>query len=386
MQTRYKSIHRKIRLLWALTGSLTKAHKISGIHTATLRKWKKLYRWDDFKAELELEMKHGSTLKKHLYAAAKQGPMIERGESVHKDEPEISEELCAAIRDLQDNRTSGQWTEDGQQILTGLGSDEEDGEAPDVDYPDEVLASEDVVDRAIEQLVTDSQAINDAHFELYEAVRALLKQRLGIHDGKMEDPGRKMLPDGDIRVVLQSIQIIQDGQRKAMGIDQQRSDGHDFVVEYTSLRNQLDETADRVSIKGSSRPEVLDFARDLLRKHGVDAEIQLKDASLQSSVPDGQSTVTDAPGGTIVAGDSGQSGSQGQSYAHSAHNVDRGGQKDGVISPDSEGLMTPVSIVDGVDGRGGQKGGGVAVSTETNTEKSRLLSEAINLSRDEKKK
>lgn len=160
--------------------------------------------------------------------------------------------------------------------LPGAAAVGEDGDPPERSNarpPEPFEVEPRILDTAdlVERYIQDAQEVNDRHFELYEAFHVLIRDRLGIQDdGTMEDPGPGLMPASEVKDLLQCVKAIQEGQRKALGIDKDDSKDTDIVLEYANLKTRHGDEATQIKVKGgTTRSEALEVATELLRQHGI---------------------------------------------------------------------------------------------------------------------
>lgn len=255
-----KALHKYTRLLWALTGdSYAEISEKTGVSRGTINYWGKRHNWVDFRETLRAERRRGPEALREL-----QEGVTSVVAEVHSRPPLESDapRLRRTLQLLQAALESGE-IEDVPEIEVQL-------LPAGVQLAAQAAAAE---MKETKEWVADAQEVNDRHFELFEAFHELIRSRLSLSGGRMEDPGPALLPANELLQLLQAVAKIQDGQRKAMGIEKDDpGGGSDIFIEYTNLRNRLGEEGERVTVSGGDledRAQALEFAQELLRKHGV---------------------------------------------------------------------------------------------------------------------
>ena len=227
------------KVLYAISGwSYREIARTTGIRTETIMRWGRVGNWVDAREEFLAARQQGRMSDAELKEKV---ATLAAGECDPKHEDKRK-----ALVDAFD------LIFDGHQMRTEPAPKDEPlfGEPiPGVAEPvtEKMLES-------VEEFLSDAQQVNERHFQLYEAFHVLIRDRLGIRaDGTMEDPGVHLLPGSEIKELLHCVRTIQDGQRKALGIDKGEAVGNeDILIEYENLRSQHGDEATRLKVQGES--------------------------------------------------------------------------------------------------------------------------------------
>ncbi len=250
------------RIVWGSTGqTYREIAEVSGLPKSAIGRIAREDHWKDHRRTIQEQGAAGRPVLQEALSAVRKLAM---GNEVQSDG-----EAVARLLDCMSERCLGAQTDTVGEVTWS---------APDPSVPEAVIEETDrllAADRGTPKWVSDAQRICAGHFELFEAFNQLVRGRLNIVDGHMEDPGVLELPASDIKVLLECATKIQEGQRKSMGLDKAEAGaggGQDILVEYTNLRTKLGDTAEKITVSGGDvldRAQALEFAFDVLRKQGV---------------------------------------------------------------------------------------------------------------------